>query len=505
MFEEKTYKRCACRGPMVHKSGPNKGKPVLLPDGTQKIGYLETSCPQLKKRTHGSWTYAIELPAKPGEKRQRAKEGGFATQKEAADKCAEVWAQAQVGVDVLSKETFGEYMDRWIDGKSDLARSTVDPYTRHIRLYIKPSMGHVLRKDIRKHHLDAMFGWINDENEQRAVHRALVEALAEDCEAKRRAWHAAPKHERAEVRQVWHEARDQLKTERRQLKRITDIPTQHKIKATLSSAMNDAVAALEMTRNWAALVTLPSIKPPRPIVWTPQRVARWRETGEVPSPVMIWTPQLAGQFLDRYVDDALFDLWHFKAFRGPRRGECCALPWSEVDLDNLSVTISQQVVSVAYKVYGEDPKADSERTISIDQENAALFRLRKLRQAADKARCLAAGKAWIDSGLVFTKEDGEGYHPDYLTARFKRLVEKADLPPTRLHDLRHLAASLARLAGVDMKGIQVQLGHSSFQITADTYTSVLPQLEQAAAEATLATVPRTTRITEAAGNELVAA
>jgi Phage integrase family len=64
------------------------------------------------------------------------------------------------------------------------------------------------------------------------------------------------------------------------------------------------------------------------------------------------------------------------------------------------------------------------------------------------------------------------------------------LPPIRLHDLRHTAASLALQAGVPMKVVSEQLGHSSLGITADTYTSVLPAVAQAAAEAVAGIVPR---------------
>ncbi len=96
----------------------------------------------------------------------------------------------------------------------------------------------------------------------------------------------------------------------------------------------------------------------------------------------------------------------------------------------------------------------------------------------------------METGLVFTQEDGTAYHPDYLTYRFAVLVERAGLPPIRLHDLRHIAATLSRAAGVDMKGVQVMLGHLCMQITADTCTSVLPQLEQAEAEAVLSVVSR---------------
>ena len=58
------------------------------------------------------------------------------------------------------------------------------------------------------------------------------------------------------------------------------------------------------------------------------------------------------------------------------------------------------------------------------------------------------------------------------------------LPPIRLHDLRHGAASLALEAGVDLKVVSDQLGHSSIALTADTYVSVLPALAMQAAEKT---------------------
>ncbi|MDI3421766.1 tyrosine-type recombinase/integrase [Streptomyces luteolus] len=70
-----------------------------------------------------------------------------------------------------------------------------------------------------------------------------------------------------------------------------------------------------------------------------------------------------------------------------------------------------------------------------------------------------------------------------------RLVEKLALPPVRPHDVRHCAATLSLAVGVHMKVIQALLGHSSFKLTADTYTSVLPQMEQAAADAPIAVVP----------------
>jgi integrase len=71
---------------------------------------------------------------------------------------------------------------------------------------------------------------------------------------------------------------------------------------------------------------------------------------------------------------------------------------------------------------------------------------------------------------VFTTVVGAPLHPDYLTRRFRHLVGRSGLPPVRLHDLRHGAASLAHSAGADLKTVQEQLGHTSIVLTADTYT-----------------------------------
>ncbi|GAA0744658.1 tyrosine-type recombinase/integrase [Dactylosporangium roseum] len=91
---------------------------------------------------------------------------------------------------------------------------------------------------------------------------------------------------------------------------------------------------------------------------------------------------------------------------------------------------------------------------------------------------------WQDTGYVFTRADGQPLHPDYLTYRFHRLCQTAELPSVRLHDLRHGAASLAHQAGADLKTVQDQLGHASIVLTADTYTSVLPEAQRRAATAT---------------------
>ena len=81
----------------------------------------------------------------------------------------------------------------------------------------------------------------------------------------------------------------------------------------------------------------------------------------------------------------------------------------------------------------------------------------------------AAGDTWTDIGFEFTGPDGTPLHPRAVTGQFEQLAYLADLPPIRLHDLRHFAATLHLAAGVDVKIVQDMLGHSSRAITSDTW------------------------------------
>jgi integrase len=103
---------------------------------------------------------------------------------------------------------------------------------------------------------------------------------------------------------------------------------------------------------------------------------------------------------------------------------------------------------------------------------------------------MAWGNAWSDSGLVFTRQDGQPLRQGHISEHFGLLVGKAGLPPIRFHDLRHGAATLSLAAGVDIKIVQEMLGHATSAFTRCVYTSVVPEIAAAAAEAVAAIVPR---------------
>jgi len=257
-------------------------------------------------------------------------------------------------------------------------------------------------------------------------------------------------------------------------------------------------------------VELASGKRPKAILWTAERVAAWsadyeqrladaRKSGRHvdrfrvwratprPSKVMVWTPEQTGRFLDHAARDRLYALYHLVAFTGLRRGEACGLSWTDIDFDDTVLHMTWQLVQLGWEVEGGQPKADSVRDLPLDKANLAVLKTWRRRQNAER---LEWGPQWADTGRVFTRENGAELHPAAVTELFERLSYEAGLPPILLHDLRHGAATLTLATGADLKIVQELLGHSSITITADTYTSVLPEVARAAAEAAARLVPR---------------
>jgi len=136
--------------------------------------------------------------------------------------------------------------------------------------------------------------------------------------------------------------------------------------------------------------------------------------------------------------------------------------------DRHSLTVTGQLVQDGWEVESSEPKTDSGfRVVALDDDTVGVLKRHREQQEADRAE---RGGAWVNTGLVFTQEDGSLLHPGKVTDLFERLVAASGLPPIRLHDLRHGAATLMLAAGVDVKVVSDTLGHSDTRITRGTST-----------------------------------
>jgi integrase len=107
-----------------------------------------------------------------------------------------------------------------------------------------------------------------------------------------------------------------------------------RVRATLSSALTTAVGLGLLGHNPARgrEIKLPEAAPPRPYLWTEERVARWRATGWRSGPVCVWTREQTIEFLNAIAGHKRYLYYHLVAVTGLRRGEAAALREVDVDL-----------------------------------------------------------------------------------------------------------------------------------------------------------------------------
>jgi integrase len=142
------------------------------------------------------------------------------------------------------------------------------------------------------------------------------------------------------------------------------------------------------------------------------------------------------------------------------------------------------------RLYGKpamaEPKtAKGRRSLTLAPEVLETLRAHRARQVAER---LSWGASYTDSDLVITTEDGRPFHPETLSGLFVRQAKRAGLPPIRLHDLRHSVASVLLARGVHPKVVSEMLGHATIALTLDTYSHVIPSLQQEAASVVAAAV-----------------
>ncbi|NLG65453.1 MAG: tyrosine-type recombinase/integrase, partial [Actinobacteria bacterium] len=178
------------------------------------------------------------------------------------------------------------------------------------------------------------------------------------------------------------------------------------VHSVLHRACNDAVRWGRLTRN-----PVDAADPPK---------ARIR------AEMKTWSAEQLGAFLASVRDDRLYGLWHVLAMTGMRRGEALGLRWEDVDLANAHLSVRRALIPCAREVIVSEPKtARGRRAIALDAETLEVLKGQAARQLTEQAEW---DEAWIDTGLVFTKENGEALHPEDVTRYFRIAVRKAMLP-----------------------------------------------------------------------------
>ncbi len=182
-----------------------------------------------------------------------------------------------------------------------------------------------------------------------------------------------------------------------------------------------------------------------------------------------WTPEQLAAWLRVAVHDRDAALWVLVATTGMRRSELAGAMRDLLDLDEGVLTLEDTRVVVDGKAEDSDGKTDSSfsRTVSLDTITVAYLRHHLAMLDRERADF---GTAYQENGKLFCHPDGRLIHPDTITRRFNRLVDLAEVPRIRLHDVRHTYATVALDHGEDLKVVSDRLGHANMNVTAQIYT-----------------------------------
>ena len=232
-------------------------------------------------------------------------------------------------------------------------------------------------------------------------------------------------------------------------KRLSDSTVRH-IHTMLHGAMKAAVQAHIIPKNPTENATVPK--------------SNYK-------PMQVLNEQELDTFLQAVQNDDVWrDFFYTELMTGLRRGEICALMWRDFDAKAGTLGISRTLHSKGQGIYalGDTKTSQGNRTIILPESVAALLRARK--------------KASISQWIFPQPTSPElPMNPGTAYRRLKTLLEEAELPSIRFHDLRHTFATLALQNGMDVKTLSAMLGHVSAATTLDIYTHSTSDMQHAAA------------------------
>lgn len=171
---------------------------------------------------------------------------------------------------------------------------------------------------------------------------------------------------------------------------------------------------------------------------------------------------------------------HLMIVTGCRRGEIMGLQWDKVDFEHNRVKIDKSLVSSESKgVYLGNTKTSDIRYLNLPRETMELLRQHKREQLRLQ---LANGDRWVNTGFVFTQDNGEHMNPDSITGWLNAFSARHGLPHINPHAFRHTVASVLLANGTDIVTVSKQLGHASVNTTESFYSHIIEENKAKASE-----------------------
>lgn len=180
-------------------------------------------------------------------------------------------------------------------------------------------------------------------------------------------------------------------------------------------------------------------------------------------------PEKIRAYLQAAADHNVLPMFYLELTSGLRRGELLALLWSDLDVEQHTISVNKSVAGRHGELKVSAPKTrHSVRKVVLPQQMVEL-----VQENAQHS----------DNPYIFPSPvTGTMYHSDTACRTHKKLLQESAIEGVRFHDLRHTFATVALQNGVDVKTLSHMLGRFSSGFTLDTYTHVMARIQQEAAE-----------------------
>lgn len=230
-----------------------------------------------------------------------------------------------------------------------------------------------------------------------------------------------------------------------------------KLHGLIKDALDEGIGFGDISKNVANAVTPPRVKKVKFEVWNEAQLKL---------------------FLEEAKNNRFYVVFELAASTGMRIGEILGLRWRDVDFETGQVSVRQAYTKAHSGYEFHEPKtASGERSVVLFPDTINLL---KMHQAVQESEKEENKEFYNDYGLVVQTHLGTPVSPRNLSREYYKILNKIDVPRIRFHDLRHTHATILLKRGVHAKIVQERLGHSSITITLDTYSHVLPGLQEAA-------------------------
>lgn len=195
-----------------------------------------------------------------------------------------------------------------------------------------------------------------------------------------------------------------------------------------------------------------------------------------------YTPEQANQLLAAAHGDRLEALYVLMLTSACRLGELLGLRWPALDLERAEMQITTALKEVAnHRSMGTPKTPRSRRMIPLAPLAVESLKKHRLQQMEER---LAKGAKWNPHQLVFCTTTGTAYaRHNWRLQQYIPLLARAELPYVRPHDLRHTAATLLLLEGVQPLVVSEMLGHASVAFTLATYGHIQAEMRKPARDA----------------------